>query len=118
MTIHPALDESELYDEPAVVNLLNNRLEEADDKVRSEVFSGPPGELMSIVGQKESDSYLKAVNAAMDILSYRVILLLSVIGAIGLFGMATWNPDPWRLGAAAAFSIIVVAPLTFFYARR
>jgi hypothetical protein len=66
----------------------------------------------------KSDSYLTAVSAAMDILSYRIILLLSVLVAGGLFGLATWSPDPWRLGAAAAFSVIVVVPLTFFYARR
>lgn len=107
---HPALVEDDLYDGPDNVTPITVQAAGAvmahDDPPRP---TGP---------KPKSDSYLAAVSAAMDILSYRVILLLSVLVAGGLFGLATWYPDPWRLGAASAFSVIVVAPLTFFYARR
>lgn len=137
---HPALDEDELYDEPESTDPMDRRsfLHDAVKQVYTPPQPPPEGsvaEIWDAVSPKEldrdrfiapkptgpkpkSDSYLTAVSAAMDILSYRVILLLSVLVAGGLFGLATWSPDPWRLGAAAAFSVIVVMPLTFFYARR
>lgn len=119
--IHPSLEESDLYDEdPRIVQLAESRIKEAESKTAEVLFKNQPGDpsfgLSEITVPK--DHYARVMNTAMDLISYRIILLLSVLVSGGLFGLATWYPDPWRLGAAAAFSVIVVAPLTFFYARK
>jgi hypothetical protein len=56
-------------------------------------------------------------NVLLDILSFRIIMLLCSMSSAGLFVMASLWPDPWRLAAAAAFSAIVTAPVIFFYRK-
>jgi hypothetical protein len=103
---HPALSEDELYDDPP----------QAAAAQVAEV--SPPPQKIEDTAKPKDKKYVAALSACLDILSYRVILLLSVLISGGLFGIAAWQPDPWRLGAAGAYSLIVVVPLTFFYARR
>jgi hypothetical protein len=69
----------------------------------------------SMPGPKRKEGHLAAVSLALDILSFRLIILLCAMASAGLFVMAALWPDPWRLAAAAAFSVIVTAPCLFFY---
>jgi hypothetical protein len=58
-----------------------------------------------------------ALSIALDILSFRFILLLCCVASAGLFVMAALWPDQGRLEAAIAFSVIVTAPCMFFYRK-
>jgi hypothetical protein len=62
--------------------------------------------------------HAEIVSLALDILSFRLILLLCTATSGGLFFLAALWPDQWRLAAAAAFSVLVTAPSMFFYHRR
>lgn len=53
------------------------------------------------------------LNVAASILAVRLILMISVLGAIGLAVMALWIPDPVRLGALALYTVTVVLPLVW-----
>ena len=70
------------------------------------------------VPRESSGVSIKVVRMAMDVLSFRLILLLATGASAGLFaGVVAW-PDMVRLGAAAAFSGIVTLPLIIFYGRK
>jgi len=102
-------DESELYDGPVpgtsnVRPLFREPIREVEPRQEPE----PP----------RDKQYVVALTLALDVLSYRLLLLLAIIASAGLFAGAVLWPDPWRLGAAAAFSVIVTLPAIFFYARR
>lgn len=61
----------------------------------------------------------KAVIAmALDILSFRLIMLLCCVASAMMFTLTIIWPDTQRLGAAAAFSILVTAPVIYFYRKE
>jgi hypothetical protein len=107
------ISESELYDpeapEPKVRQLFTAPIEELPRP--QEPQPEPP-----CPGPKPKD--MTAIySAALDILSFRLIMLVCVVASAGMFGLTVIEPDPWRLGAAAAFSLIVTAPVVYFYRR-
>lgn len=57
-----------------------------------------------------------AFNALALVIAARLILLVAVGGAIGLTYLALLNPDPYRLGALAIYTVAVVMP-TVWLAR-
>jgi uncharacterized BrkB/YihY/UPF0761 family membrane protein len=61
---------------------------------------------------------LGAFNVLAIILAIRFTLLVSVIGAIILALAVERNPDPWRLGALAIYSLIVVLPTVWLASRK
>ena len=61
---------------------------------------------------------LGALNLATAILAVRLILLVSVCGAISLSYLALLQPDPYRLGALAVYAVVVVVPLVWLAARQ
>lgn len=52
------------------------------------------------------------------ILAVRAILLIAIIGAIYLAIIASRDPDPWRLGALAIYTVGVIAPTIWLSSRR
>jgi hypothetical protein len=65
----------------------------------------------------KADARFAAVSVALDILSFRLILLLCCAASAGLFFMASLWPDQWRLAAAVAFSAVVTLPCMIFYRK-
>lgn len=61
---------------------------------------------------------MATLNVLFVILAVRLILLVAVVGAIYLTIVAASAPDPWRLATVAAYTIIVVVPLTWLAARK
>jgi hypothetical protein len=61
---------------------------------------------------------LGALNVATAILAVRLILLSSVLGAIGLTYLVLREPDPYRLAALGVYAGVVVVPLIWLTARR
>lgn len=60
---------------------------------------------------------LGAINVFALILSLRLILLISICGAIGL----TWvnsGTEPLRLAAVAGYCLLVVVPMVWLSARK
>jgi hypothetical protein len=59
-----------------------------------------------------------AFNVLAIILAVRLILLVAVIGAIIVVSGVMAAPDPWRLGALAIYTIVVVIPLVWLSGRK
>ncbi|HET6376616.1 MAG TPA: hypothetical protein VFF88_11260 [Methylocella sp.] len=59
--------------------------------------------------------YAAVVTAALDILSFRLAVIIAVAAEAGMFGYSVWNPDVVRIAAAAAFAVLVGIPLMYFY---
>lgn len=61
---------------------------------------------------------LGTLNVISAVLAVRLILLVSVSGAVALAYLALHEPDPYRLGALAVYGVLVVLPLVWLAARR
>lgn len=61
---------------------------------------------------------LGALNAVSAVIAVRLILLVSVSGAIVLAYLALNQPDPYRLGALALYGSFVVLPVVWLASRR
>lgn len=59
-----------------------------------------------------------AVAVVTQVLSLRLQVLVATIGAIVLTKMALDNPDPYRLGALAIYSIFIVGPTIWLAGKR
>lgn len=53
---------------------------------------------------------LGAVNVFTQILAARLLVLVSVVGAIGLTWTVMGNPDPYRLVALGGYCLLTVVP--------
>jgi hypothetical protein len=62
--------------------------------------------------------YVEIVNAALGILGARLLGLIAVIGAVVMFGLAVWDPMPWRTYTVAAYAAVVLWPIVWLYLRR
>lgn len=56
----------------------------------------------------DTDMFLKVVRIALDVLSKRVLHLLTVLFSAVLFGWVMAQPDTTRLGGAIAFSCLMI----------
>lgn len=61
---------------------------------------------------------LGAINVLSVLLAVRLTLLVAVCGAISLAYLALASADPYKLGALAIYSVVVVVPLVWLAARR
>jgi len=61
---------------------------------------------------------LGTINVLVLLVAVRLILLVSVCGAVALAYLALSNPDPYRLGALLIYALTVVVPLIFLASRR
>ena len=61
---------------------------------------------------------LGAINVLIQVVAVRIIVLLSIAGAAFLAAMAINNPDPWRMGVLAIYSISVVIPSIWLASRH
>ena len=59
-----------------------------------------------------------ALNVIAALLAARMIVLVSVSGGIALTWAALGQPDPWRLGALAIYSLAIVVPSVWLASRK
>jgi hypothetical protein len=76
----------------------------------------PPNEFVHRAAWKAG--VMGALNVVTAVLAVRLILLVSVCGAIALAYLALVLPDPYRLGALAIYAVAVVLPLVWLSSRR
>lgn len=60
-----------------------------------------------------TSGYLKVVNLALDVLSRRVLVLLSMLLSALLFGWAMWDPDIIRVVLCGMFAGFIFLPTLF-----
>lgn len=77
----------------------------------SEKQPGPAPEDISV-------SYVDTARAIAQICATRVLLLIAVLTGAGIWGFTIWSPDPPRLYAAVAFSLVFVLPQVALYWKR
>jgi hypothetical protein len=53
---------------------------------------------------------LGAVNVLTALLAARLLVLVSIVGAIGLTWLVMQNPDPYRLIALGGYCLLTVVP--------
>ena len=75
-----------------------------------------PPELMHRMAWKAG--VMGALNVIAALLAARMIVLVSVSGGIALTWAALGQPDPWRLGALAIYSVAIVVPSVWLAARK
>jgi hypothetical protein len=63
-------------------------------------------------------AYVAAITAAIDIASVRMLGFLGVIGALIMFGYATYDPTPIRLWTVGIYAAVVLWPLVYLYVAR
>jgi len=61
---------------------------------------------------------LGALNVIVLVTAVRLILLVSVCGAIALAFLALQQPDPYRLGTLTIYTLLVVGPVVWLSSRR
>jgi hypothetical protein len=61
---------------------------------------------------------MAVINTVAIVLAVRFIVLVAVIGGVALTYMALGNPDPYRLGALAIYSMAIVGPTIWLAARK
>jgi hypothetical protein len=59
-----------------------------------------------------------ALNVIVALIAVRLILLVSVSGAVALAYLALAQPDPYRLGALGVYGVLVVLPMVWLASRR
>lgn len=63
------------------------------------------------MNEEEVKALILMINAGMKVLSMRVVLLLTLLLTAALFAWCLYLPGPYRLGAAAAFAVLVFLPV-------
>ena len=115
------VSDADLYNGPTVVPLPSGRgafvaqavsPPTAQELVRPIPIKGPELPVPSVPIRSE---YAEVLSAALDVLATKIHALLVLVGAIGFWGFAVLNPDPWRLVAAACYSVLVCAPMLWIY---
>ena len=61
---------------------------------------------------------IKLIMRWRKILALRWILLLTVLGALGLWGWAVGDPTVWRFISVSGFSGLVLLPVSILYYLR
>jgi hypothetical protein len=61
--------------------------------------------------------YPELIGLALDVLATKVHALLALVAAVIIWGAVVFNPDPYRIAAAGAFSILVFLPMMVIYWR-
>jgi hypothetical protein len=111
----PYPDESELVDGPVPPP-------EGAEVIRPPLFAReqptePVASPEAVAAPSGPDGYT-VLRATWDVLSARLVALIAVLGALVVWGIAVWSPDPWRLAAGAGVSIGVVIPSIVLFLRK
>ena len=78
----------------------------------------PPPDVEPVPPQLQQAGYIKLINTALSVLSLRLLAIIALLGAVGMFSAAVYEPTPWRVYATAAYSVVVLWPVIWLYAQR
>jgi hypothetical protein len=62
--------------------------------------------------------YVATITVALDVLGARILALIAVIAACGIWSFAVYDPTQMRTYAAIGFSLTVLIPTVALYWRR
>lgn len=62
--------------------------------------------------------YVVMLRAGLDVLNARLLLLLALLFAAAMWGYGVFDPTPWRFTAACGFSVGVLWPVAWLFARK
>jgi hypothetical protein len=62
-------------------------------------------------------AYPELIGLALDVLATKVHVLVALIAAVVIWGGVVYDPDPYRIVAAGAFSVLVFLPMMIIYLR-
>jgi hypothetical protein len=112
----PGVTPDQLYDgaDPNVVKFRPMPEPTAADLVKPSVMQAPAEPEVSPPFDVKQ-GYAATLSVALDILSARLLGLLAVIAACGIWSYAVWEPDLTRTVAATLFSVTVLGPLIALY---
>lgn len=102
--------EREGYDGPAPGNV--------EPFPKQPLFRVPITEDARPANPRASREYVGVIKAAMDVLSARLLGLLAVIGAVGMFAYAVFDPIPWRTYTVVAYALVVLFPTIWLCLRK
>lgn len=103
--------EADLYEGPTVVPMPKKPLFTAPAELVQPIPAPPQ---VSPV-QDVKKGYPAILIVALDVLSARLLGLLAVIAACGMWSFAVWDPQLPRTIAATLFSVTVLLPLIVLY---
>ena len=121
--------ESDLVDGPKVVPMRSGAALLDDFTLPAKLGAGltaaaltapitPPPPPVAVTTPEIKTDYSAAVAALLlDILAAKVHALLALLAAFAIWGLVIYNPDPWRLAGAGAFSVLIVLPVMLIWWR-
>jgi hypothetical protein len=68
--------------------------------------------------KRSRPDYVATITAALDMLGARILALIAVIAACGIWSFAVYDPTQMRTYAAIGFSLTVLIPTVALYWRR
>jgi hypothetical protein len=114
------VDQADLYEGPKpgenVVAMPPPRIVQASPEVAGQmaVSLNVPQYGLSPTAQVKKE-YPAVLIAALDVLSARLLGLIAVVAACGIWSFAVWDPNPVRTIAAGLFSVTVLGPIVALY---
>jgi hypothetical protein len=108
------ITEADLVDGPRVVPLPSGRATLLAPDLTKPIPSPPPEP--SPTSQVKSE-YPELVTLALDVLSARLLGLISLVAACLIWAGVVWDPQMWRIVAAGVFSVTVFLPIMAIYWR-
>lgn len=78
----------------------------------------PQRPLFSEPVQQVNAQYIQMARAVSQILATRILLLIAVLTASGIWAFTIYDPVQLRIIAAGSFSVLGVAPLIWLYFRK
>ena len=103
---------------PPVVPIREGLVQQPAPQPRPAPPPQPAQRLFSEPVRDVSPQYLQLAKAISTILATRVLLLIAVITASGVWAYTIYDPVQLRIIAASAFSVLGVAPLILLYVRK
>lgn len=77
-----------------------------------------PAHLFTRPIEQVTPQYVQMARAISTILATRVLVLIAVITASGVWSYTVYEPEQLRIIAASAFSLLGVAPLIWLYTKK
>lgn len=70
-----------------------------------------------IAKERELQLIIAFVRTLLGAVGQRILTVLALVGAVGMFSWSVFEPTGWRLAAAIAFAAFVFLPLAYFDSR-
>ncbi len=83
-----------------------------------EPFPKAPLFRVPISEQPTAKRYTAVINAALDVLSARLLGLIAVVGAVVMFAYAVFDPMPWRTYTVVSYACVVLFPTIYLALKK